>query len=72
MSRKRPTPAQRRQRELAWLRYISEGALANLEHAARVNCVAFDSGDQDTVRRAALALQDAARHLRVRLKDISA
>jgi hypothetical protein len=33
------------QRELAWLLYISEGYLANLDHAMAVNAVTMEAGD---------------------------
>lgn len=36
------TPAQRRQRELAWRLYITEGYAANVSHALAVNAYTLD------------------------------
>lgn len=33
---KKPTPAQARQRQLAWVMFVASGAAANLAHAARL------------------------------------
>ena len=42
----------RRQRELAWMLYIVEGAIANMDKAIAVNCVTFDDKDHLAVCRA--------------------
>jgi hypothetical protein len=36
------TPAQRRQRELAWLLFITEGYVANVAHALAVNAYTLE------------------------------
>jgi hypothetical protein len=35
-----------RQRELAWMLYITEGHIANMQHALDINCVTFDARDK--------------------------
>lgn len=64
--------AQMRQRELAWLLYITEGYLANASHALAVNCVTFNQTDAALVERAIDRAQETADELRDLLKRIEA
>lgn len=60
------------QRELAWLLYISEGYLANLDHALAVNAVTMEAGDLDVidaVRERAEANTEALREVLQAMKD---
>ena len=60
------------QRELAWLLYISEGYLANLDHALTVNAVTMEAGDLaviDAVRERAEANCGELRVLLQAMKD---
>lgn len=60
------------QRELAWLLYISEGYLANLDHALTVNAVTMEAGDLaviDAVRERAEANTEALREVLQAMKD---
>ena len=42
----KPSWDQRRQRELAWMLYVTEGYIANMNHALTVNCVTFNESDK--------------------------
>lgn len=46
------TPAQRRQRELAWLLFITEGYAANVAHALTVNAYTMDRADLALMQQA--------------------
>lgn len=61
---------QLRQRELAWILYISEGFIANAEHALRVNCVTFDNQDHDAVAELISAVKETTELVRQRLSTI--
>jgi DNA-binding GntR family transcriptional regulator len=63
--------AQLRQRELAWILYISEGYAANLEHALRVNCVTFTNQDHDCVAELISAVREATDTYRQALNTIA-
>lgn len=63
--------AQLRQRELAWILYISEGYIANLEHALRVNCVTFENADHDAVAELISTVRDATDIFRQSLNSIA-
>jgi hypothetical protein len=65
------TLAQLRQRELAWVLYISEGYIANLEHALRVNCVTFENADHDAVTDLISTVRDATDTFRASLNSIT-
>lgn len=57
---------QQRQRELAWLLYITEGYIANVEHAVTINCVTFNAKDMvamDTLIRSLSKEADRIRKL---------
>lgn len=70
-NRKRPpTPGQRRQRELAWAVFITEGAIANMHHLLAVNCVTFDEKDKLIVNRAVEKMIQASEALRKRMAQI--
>lgn len=72
VSRKKPpTPHQRRQRELAWMLYIIEGALANVHKASSVNCTTFTDQDKRVVNAATDRLALAGEKIRRRLQQIS-
>ena len=74
MSRKRknlPSPNQRRQRELAWAIFVSEGAVANMHKLLAVNCVTFDEGDKRVVNKAIEHMIIASEALRKRMAQIS-
>lgn len=68
--RKPTTMAQWRQRELAWILYITEGYHANLAKALAVNCVTFDSGDLTLVANAVARAEMTAKSLRALLARI--
>lgn len=65
-----PSPAQRRQRELAWNVYIVEGAIANLSRNLAVNCTTYDDADKRVVDGAVERLITAAEALRKRIQQI--
>lgn len=44
------SPQQQRQRELAWMLYITEGYIANVEHALAVNAYTLDNRALRTMR----------------------
>jgi hypothetical protein len=62
---------QMRQRELAWILYVTEGYIANLEHALAVNCVTFENSDHDAVAEMISAAREQADNLREALKNIT-
>ena len=62
---------QMRQRELAWILYVTEGYIANLEHALAVNCVTFENSDHDAVAEMISAAREQADNLRSALKSIT-
>ena len=64
------TPAQRRQRELAWNVYIAEGAIANMSRNLAVNCTTYDDDDKRIVNKAVEHLIMAAEALRKRMQQI--
>ena len=70
MPRKKTSFPQRRQRELAWLLYITEGYIANAEHALAVNCVTFDGDDGAVVQRLIDSAAASAAQLRQHLNNI--
>lgn len=59
-----------RQRELAWILYITEGYIANLEHALAVNCVTFEPSDANLVEQMIATTRDVADQVRSELKTI--
>lgn len=61
---------QMRQRELAWILYVTEGYIANLEKALAVNCVTFENQDHDAVAEAISSAREHADNLRVALNNI--
>lgn len=70
MSREITFP-QRRQRELAWMLYITEGYIANMRHCLAINCVTFNDADK---REAEVAIESAtkqAARLRRHLSSIA-
>lgn len=62
---------QMRQRELAWILYVTEGYIANLEKALAVNCVTFEDQDRDAVEAAISSAREHAENLRVALNNIT-
>ena len=68
--RKPTTMAQWRQRELAWILYITEGYHANLAKALAVNCVTFENEDHDLVAEAVAQAEATAESLRALLARI--
>lgn len=60
-----------RQRELAWMLYITEGYNANLAHALAVNCVTFGSRDIAAVQNIVNQVEIHARKLRELMQHIS-
>ncbi len=58
------TPAQRRQRELAWALFITEGAAGNLAHALAVNAYTMREDDLRVLQRLLDQQQRAAETLR--------
>lgn len=63
--------AQLRQRELAWVLYISEGYTANLLHALKVNCVTFNDKDKALIGRMLANIESDANKVRDYLNKIS-
>lgn len=63
---RKPTNAQRRQRQLSWLLYISEGAKRNLNHAGGMG-EAMTDADHRVVWRTLDALDRATEQLRERM-----
>lgn len=61
---------QMRQRELAWILYVTEGYIANLEHALAVNCVTFENSDHDAVATAISNARESADEIRIALTTI--
>lgn len=49
-TKKPATPAQRQQRELAWLMYITAGYLGNLQHAQAVNAYTLPTQQLDLLQ----------------------
>lgn len=72
LGRKPASLAQYRQRELSWMLYITEGSIANMEKALRVNCVTFTNADHDAVAEMCSELRDHAERLRDLLGNIEA
>ena len=68
--RKPASLAQWRQRELAWILYITEGYHANLAKALAVNCVTFENEDHDLVAAAISQAEATADSLRALLARI--
>jgi hypothetical protein len=62
---------QLRQRELAWILYISEGFCANLLHALKVNCVTFDERDKALIGKVLANVETDTQKVRDWLKQIS-
>ena len=69
--RHRPTtPQQQEQRELAWLLYVTEGYIANVEHALAVNAYTLKHSALGLMRGARRRAQVTAKQLRHNLKEI--
>lgn len=66
------SPYQRRQRELAWVLYITEGYISNLEHALAVNCVTFENNEHDAVGELISAAREHADNVRSAMQQIPA
>ncbi len=62
---------QARQRELAWMLYITEGYLANIAHALAVNCVTFKPIDEALVSSIIAQVDRQAYKLRELLDSIT-
>lgn len=63
------TLAQIRQRELAWLLYVTEGYLGNLLHALAVNGITFSDADMESADRAVRATEAFSERLRIQLRS---
>ncbi len=52
-NRKNPAKSwsQLKQRELSWVLYITEGYIANLEHALTINAVSFNDKERKMIER---------------------
>jgi hypothetical protein len=61
------SPALRRQQELAWLLYITEGFIANVEHAERMNIFHLDRKDCAVLRQMKKEAETSAALLRKRM-----
>jgi hypothetical protein len=62
---------QRRQRELAWMLYITEGYIANMQAALAINCVTFNEVDKKEAARIIQAANNSALRLRTHLSRIA-
>lgn len=62
---------QLRQRELAWMLYITEGYIANMAHALAVNCVTFKQSDEIAVSNIVAQVERHAERLRALMLDLS-
>jgi hypothetical protein len=62
---------QLRQRELAWMLYITEGYIANLSHALAINCVTFTTRDTIAVQNIIAQVEMHATRLRDLMQAIS-
>lgn len=69
--RKKPSWDQRRQRELAWMLYITEGYIANMEHAMRINCVTFNDADTKEAMFGIAKAEATSHRLRTHLNRIA-
>lgn len=58
------SPDQQRQRELAWMLYITEGYIANVEHAVTVNSYTLDRKTLSLMRHVQRMADDCGRQLR--------
>lgn len=67
MKRKVYTFEQRRQRELAWLLYITEGYIANVANALQVNGATLDRRALATMKNAMRNAENTAREIRAEL-----
>ena len=67
---RQPTPLQTRQRQLAWVVRITEGAEANLCHALAVNSTKLAAEEFREVNRLRQELLILSRQLRHNLKGI--
>lgn len=61
---------QLRQRELAWVLYITEGYCANLLHAMKVNCVTFNERDKALIGKVLANVESDSQKVRDWLKQI--
>ena len=70
--RHRPvTPQQSEQRELSWLLYITEGYIANLEHALTVNAYTLKPSALGLMRGARRRANETAKALRHGMQGIT-
>ena len=67
--RKPPTMAQRRQRELAWALYITEGYIANMTHHINIKCLTLTNADYSALLGVRRKAEAAAADLRKRMSS---
>ena len=69
--KKKPTPQQQTQRELAWALYISEGYAANVRHLRKVNSYTLNHRALAALDRALKAAEHTTDDLRRELDRLS-
>lgn len=65
------SPAQSRQRELAWALYVTEGYVANLAHLLAVNAYTMTRSDLQVIKHSRAQAEDIATQLREAMQDIT-
>lgn len=60
--------AERRQRELAWMLYITEGYIGNVKHALAVNAYTLDFAALAIMGKAAASAEEVAADLRAAMQ----